>query len=357
MAILEEGALGYGSGGIIGIRIIEHDSLSGVSEDVKALYGSLNESGIDSFFAFPRLQLPHTAASRDAIGATAEMALRRASADERPWRAFVAGPGPGFDTPFDLLVDEFDEVIFADTDPACVEAALDGMTEKQLGKISVVGADVTGCVAELTDTVCAISEASDTLDEFVARATPFIRDYEPAGQQPPLGADYAFVCSQLIMTQLAVAPARYITDHIITGRYGADLDKGTERVGTIAEAIDNALNAKLQVAHIEYLARLVRKTGTVHFADTYAQASGRVDNPTLLPMVDYESLTEAIDNHFVPLAPRQQWLWRSTNKTGYLVIASALAPKGSANGYAAALSSLHVSPGSSLPGSGKPIDG
>ncbi len=267
----------------------------------------------------------HTLRSWQAIHQTAVSALKNAPSNQ-PRTAVILGTGNCFDIPLPEIIDSFDSIALVDVDTGSTERALSDLSVKELGKVSLVGADVTGIMTEFGSSLHKLADKTPNISTFVTAASGIIESINPSGRQPHISEDFSFVCSQLLLSQLGLPPKLYL-DSLLREKYGTSLscDKGGMEEPMV-RALSN-LTARLQTSHIHYLAQLARREGAVHFADTYTVGVDTPDAPPIIPMVFDHLIAPIIDEHFSEIAARKGWLWKQPSGKLFTVVSHSLTPK------------------------------
>jgi hypothetical protein len=162
--------------------------------------------------------------------------------------------------------------------------------------------------------------------EFLKTASNAIEyiNKKDAKDVPNVGSNYAFVCSQLVLSQLMLYPLKYIE--------GAVKDKFNVDFG--ASAIDHrdfminfmSLKSSLEQAHIRLLAKSVSPLGTVHFADTYKQID-ESSGPDGCYIVDLKSIARVLQENFMHRKGTTSWIFKHTSHKDFVVESNALEPK------------------------------
>jgi hypothetical protein len=282
-------------------------------------YGTLNSSIADDRALFALgMQREHLLASRAEITETAIEALRRTPADEER-TALILGAGGCLDIPLAEIVTEFDKTTVVDVHTEQTEEALGRLPSSLLGKVSLVRADLSGLVKGV-DNVFEQASKQEDYERFVEVAAAMTQQLDVAGRAE-LGGDYSFVCSQLLMTQLAFNPFMHLSERV-HAKYGKPLAMGRgNNDKDLARAIDEQ-SIKSQTEHLKQLHQLVADTGTVHLADTWAEVRGK----TMLPMV-CEAAVKTIQSEFSNVRDPNMWYYNASLKLKHLVGSYALAPK------------------------------
>jgi len=262
------------------------------------------------------LQAPHLRRSQQDIAETAGEALRRTgSGDERS--AIVLGAGGCADIPLERLATDFDSVTVVDLDTSQTERALSNISGPLLGKITLMKADISGLAAGFARLFQEAGEAPD-LDGFSRKAARLATAMNAEAAAARFGDDYAFVCSQLVMSQLVSLPVLEVNERA-KERYGQSLRLTPAGPHSELFAALNGVNRDAQMAHARQLRSLVRHNGTVHFADTIGQFHmGR-----LIPMLLGDAM-DALQADFAELHPINQWPYTASPYTKFMVISTAL---------------------------------
>jgi hypothetical protein len=294
-------------------------SAEGLPAAMVDAYGTMNNNiAYDRAFFALSLQHDHLLNSQINITDTAKEALRRTPVIEER-TALILGAGGCLDIPLAEIVTEFDKTTVVDVHTEQTEEALGRLPSSLLGKVSLVRAELSGFAKGLNDMFEQASEQKD-FGQFVEVTAAMTRQLDVAGRAE-LGSDYSFVCSQLLMTQLASIPFLNLSE-MIRAKYGKPLTMapGKEDDGLI-RALDGQ-NIKAQTGHVKQLRQLVADTGTVHLADTWAEVRGK----TALPMVAKPAV-DMIRHDFSEVRDPSLWRYNASLNLTYLVGSYALAPK------------------------------
>ncbi len=265
------------------------------------------------------LQAGHLSASRAAITETSLEALRRSRQGEER-TAIILGAGGCGDIPLEQLLTDFDKTTVVDVHTEQTERALGELSPKLLRKANLVQAELSGLAKGLGD-VFDQASAEREHSQFLGVATAMVRKLGVVNSLVEFGNDYAFVCSQLLMSQLSSIPQLHFS-RLVGEKYGKPL---TMMPGHEDEALITALNEKnikIQVNHIGHLNHLSRGNGTVHFADTL----GEVRDGQKLRMVPPGAL-QAIESSFDQLREPDFWYYRPSLNQLFAVGSYSLAPK------------------------------
>lgn len=269
----------------------------------------------------------HLSLSRATLTETAEIALDAAE-EGTPSRALILGAGNCTDIPLDFIAPNFDEIVLVDADIAATERAVRHLPPYLLGKISLVGADVTGIIPSLSASIEQAVGSCPTFDQFVPTVVQSLSTINPdTSPKPNLGDGFNFVCSQLLMSQLCLAPLTHMAVRQIPQHYGktpsiADIESEDE----LYRATD-LLEVATQLSHISYLRRLVATNGTVHLADTYELDTIETAERQQRVMLDPAVFQPHIDQLFNSLAPATSWKWTIGPARTFSVTAHSLAPR------------------------------
>jgi len=273
----------------------------------------------------------HRGNSKREILATARAAIERAPSD-RPRKAIILAAGECTDIPLRELAEDsrLDEITLVDIDRRGVEEAVRGLPLHYRRKIKIVTADLTGIGGELVSAVTALEsrEPKPSKLDFLRGIKKIVDGLRVRGRGPELGGDYAFVCSQLVMSRLESMPKRFLETAIArtTGLVLSSIPG--KPAGELISALDE-LSESLQTEHIEYLAGLVSPLGGVHLADTYEvsmPSGGWYKEP--IPVVAMEAISQTASRHFADLRPQVFWQWgrKGANKI-FQVFSRSLQPK------------------------------
>ena len=285
-----------------------HESSVGIPTGALKLFTSMNEGLVQFHEQFAFEYQEHITNSKQAIIETANLALTRAPKD-KPTKVFVLGSGNCFDIPLEKLA-EFDQVTLVELNGESTEKAVQRLAPDLQKKISIVVADIAGATKEFTTAIKSTADTSSSMEQFLTEASPIPRTVSVTGG-PDLGNDYTFVCSQLIMSQLA----SFLNDFLqktVTEKY-------KERSLHLLNSPDNKLlmnftdlTATLMKEHINYLAKSVAPEGTIHLADTYARILYPFHEPQIEPMIYTEDIDPTIQKHFMPTpVVKKQWYWKN----------------------------------------------
>lgn len=309
------------NGGIESIIPIRTDpSIEDVPAAMLGSYADMNASiAQDNAAHGSTVQALHLAASRRDIVDTAEQALRRTqSRDERT--AVILGAGGCFDIPLEWLVADFTKTTLVDIHTEQTERALSRLSPKLLGKVSLVQAELSGLAKGISQVADHTAQESN-YSQFLHNAAAIVRSLNVVGSQVELGGDYAFTCSQLLMTQLCSIPYLHL-GRVVRETYRRSL---TMQPGFEDDALIAALNdqsVKVQSSHIWQLAHLTSKNGTIHFADTWGERRGA----QILPMIS-SGVLKAINMGFDELRKPNIWQYVVSPQKVFLVGSYALSPK------------------------------
>lgn len=267
------------------------------------------------------IQAEHINLSHGAIAATAVLALERAPKGEDR-TALILGPGGCFDIPLQAIVTEFDRTTLVEVDAASTEEVLSTLPSRLLKKVNLVNADITGGIAPLSKVFENAKMAQLTFKEFIGIAAEAVGELTNRPASPPVEGKYSFACSQLLMSQLVGIPQLQFYNYV-QQTYDRSLSRGPGYEDEALVFALNEYNLRTQTSHIDHLAQLITKSGTVHFADTLVEIKPGGD---MLPMTNSKVLDQ-IKEHFTETRPQEGWNWRATPKLVFHVGAWSLALK------------------------------
>ena len=292
-----------------------HESSEGISPAMMQAFAGVNN---DIALAYSNNSLSnegHQTLSRVLIYDAMEESLRRAPAGTER-RAIILGAGACWDIPIEEIADGFDHTTIVEIDAPTTERSLSRLSKETLGRLSLVRADLSGIVPYIDDALTTALEKPN-FNGFIEHAVSKIRNIEVSDTASAFGSDYAFVCSQLVMSQLAVVPYLQFSDRV-ERRYGSPLPTAEGDAGVELAVAFSELNVKAQMGHVAQLGALVGTDGVVHFADTFFQRTpiGR------LPMTTRE-VAQALHTRF-NVSNEDSWNWQPTPKLNFDVYAAQL---------------------------------
>jgi hypothetical protein len=314
-----------GSGKLYELTI--HPSAHGVPRETLATFRNMNRLIRANHERWAENYADHVTNSHAAILGTADRALSRTPADKRK-RALILGSGNCLDIPLAELTDRFDEVTLVELDHESTEQAVRDLPPANQSKVKIVAADITGIVGEFADKIN--PTLALPIRDFLGRAAEVTQQIDVSNRDLELGEDYTFVCSQLVMTQLASLPNQFLRD-AVNKRY--DVHLSAQPGGDDHELFMGIqyLKIMLEIEHIRNLARLAAGDGTVHLADTYAELPPTpvTDRSQLLPMVVTELIDPVIAQEFIKVDQEPEyWIWdNEPGKRRFYVMAHSLDPK------------------------------
>ncbi len=314
-----ETARGYG--------LVIHRSVRDIPATTRARFAEENRSIRERTERFGLAYNEHIQKSQQAILTTADRALSRAP-QEKEKTALILGSGNCLDIPLAELTDRFDKVTLVEIDHQSTEAAVKKLSPEQQQKTTIIATDITGVVADFAKRMDL--HLNRPMQAFLARAPGSVAQFDVTGKGLSVGADYTFVSSQLVMTQVSSLPILSLREKFFK-KYGVHLS--TQPGGADHELI-MALQPKtigLQQEHIRQLARLVAPSGTVHFADTVTlfKYSPFSKEPKRLPVSNPQFIVPVIGEQFTSPNPQgDAWLWNhEPGKSQFLVMAHSFDPK------------------------------
>ncbi len=298
-------------------------SAEGFTSLATVTYQHMNEQLALGYLKWQVFQREHIDNSQEAITRNAELSLDRAEGDQ-PRQALVLGAGNCIDIPVEHLASIFDQVTLVDVDPLAMQRGTAQLPKTAQDKVTLLRADVTGVMAGLTDSLQQLAHTHyPNYGRFVESAAQHLATVDPTDAQPDLGESYDFVCSQTTLTQLGMIPSQaFLYGALAEGSYGVVQAASDAQTQPIQEAFD-ALSAKLQTTHLDYLKKLVSTSGVIHLADYYAEA---LPDGNFRPIVQKEAGGK-LQREFVPLNERREWYWRPTVMKDILVVSNAITPR------------------------------
>ena len=321
-----------------------HPSTKSIPGEVLKYFENMNKSILDQNSEYKELQAVHLAKSRQEILQTAEIACGRAP-EGQPKKALLLGVGNALDIPLQELAERFDHLTVVELDRTSAEQAIKKLSPDLQPKIKLVVADISGVAGEICNQIENIVDNSDSQTKFFKRATKAINDIKGKVTKsvPNFESGHAFVCSQLVLSQLLCDSELYIHD-IAKNKYGELYNESHD----FRQEIEN-LRLLVHKAHINFLASSVIPQGTVHFADTFINY-GRVANTfidrKLELMYNAKDVNKVIEAKFKQMKELTCWVFDQHKKLRLGVMSYRLEPKVSSQKSGAA--SL-VKPGLEVP--------
>ncbi|HSX28935.1 MAG TPA: hypothetical protein VLE73_00080 [Candidatus Saccharimonadales bacterium] len=314
--------------GIFELTTIIDPTLAAIPEHIQMSFANGGHATSSLYRSFgDRYYTSHIDNSHEHIIATAGAALVGTAPGE-PSRAVILGAGGCNDIPLPFIAETFDHTTLVDADPASSERALSRLPSELLGKVSLVGADITGIIGPFAHTIGNLVDRHPDMPSFDRAAAEYIRHIDPQDAPPALEGPYTFVSSHLAMSVIAQGPGDILEKLTKRPKLPDELQAATnEPVDPLTEAL-KALEGRLQSAHIAYLGRLIAHNGAVHFADTtdcIRLIKGAGFKRT--PLVDEPALRAAVQGGYTELRPSKAWLWKSSPPVAFSVKSFALAPR------------------------------
>lgn len=309
---------------------IYHSSTEHIPREILAACAEMNREIVEVNSEFKEAHAPHLAKSKQEILQTAIVALDRAPQGELK-KALLLGVGNGLDIPLQELAEKFDHLTVVELDRESTENAIKQLPPELQKKFRLVVADITGISGEFCQGLQDNTNISKPMDFFIAAENITNNIVSRAAENiPNVGNDYAFVCSHLVLSQLAVIP-EYSIQNTVSGKLGMELYSIPDDVKANFPASHQNLIKSLQREHIRYLAKSVTPLGTVHLADTYAQLvyTSPTQRPDVVPMVIPKSIDPVIKVNFTPMKEKTtDWIFNHTpGKLGFLVKSHTLESK------------------------------
>jgi hypothetical protein len=275
----------------------------------------------------------HFAKSKEAIIATAKIALDRVPKGQ-PKKALIFGIGHGFDTPLEELARSFDHITIVDCDKKSSEKAIMQLPPELQPKIKLVVDDITGVTHKYAIEMKEILKSSKKLTDFEKSAKEITDRMaaETTGRPPDVGKDYAFACSNLVLSQLGrlayteLEAAVRITFPLQLAQ--ANNKNFWGRFWTLGPGKN--LENNVQKEHIHYLARSVLPKGTVHFADTTMSVTYDGEQRKTKLTIDKNLIDSAIKESF-PSGEQKITNWHFKEQPGkmeFMVASYSLSKEG-----------------------------
>ena len=289
---------------------------------MRELFNQMNKDISNDNECYREYQIEHLNKSKEAILDSAKIALSRVPEGQSK-KALLLGVGNALDIPLPELVEMFDHLTVVELDRETTENAIKQLSPSLQAKIKLVEADISGILGLMSSEWQEnIQNAESEADFFHGVIATFNRAAKNANA-PDLGNDYAFVCSQLVLSQLGGIPHLYLKYTMNTKiglLYGSCAnayktmedfleDKGKR---TITQEIDKylsilpeyrTLHNNMKKAHINYLDKSVSRQGIVYLADaSQVNHQGKLHN-----IVDSQFLKDAIEAHFVAMKDKISW--------------------------------------------------
>lgn len=299
-----------------------HPSVDSIPSEMRELFNQMNKDISNDNECYREYQIEHLNKSKEAILDLAQIALSRVPEGQSK-KALLLGVGNALDIPLPELVEMFDHLTVVELDRETTENAIKQLSPSLQAKIKLVEADISGILGLMSSEWQEnIQNAESEADFFHGVIATFNRAAKNANA-PDLGNDYAFVCSQLVLSQLGGIPHLYLKYTMNTKiglLYGSCAnayktmedfleDKGKR---TITQEIDKylsilpeyrTLHNNMKKAHINYLDKSVSRQGIVYLADaSQVNHQGKLHN-----IVDSQFLKDAIEAHFVAMKDKISW--------------------------------------------------
>lgn len=259
-------------------KVTRHQSVVDMPPDVLesvAYHGeTLEESHNEN--AQEEIEKVHIQKSKDMILDAASLAP-----PGNPRKALILGPGPAADIPLEELARDFDEVTLVEMDLERIKLAVEKLPLNLQAKFHIIHADVTGGLYKQYDkTLQNLFNTASSLDEFMYNATTATFNMQPKPAQFEQDAQYAFVCSQLVGSQLPVHVRAYLFQFAqkhygpeATGIDDPDFDKKLRAYDT---SPTESLDLKVVNAHMQTVANAVAPGGIAYVADATEYIEGGI---------------------------------------------------------------------------------
>lgn len=301
------------------MQVVTHESMDGIAMPFHNEYRTANEGILRESDPLGE----HCERSRNRILDIAEYALHVPNGSGSK-RALILGPGICQDIPVDEIVESFDHTRFVEIDTTATERVLSGLTSAQLGKVSLIAADVSGFMADFSEITEDILGESLTYSELVARFMLRLKDFPAEIPRLFSGENNDFVCSHLLMSQLTSLPFTAL-ESLVANRFKDTPMSVRERANSTYHMLVtlNEVKRKVHVNHVAMLANTVMKGGVVHLADT---VQGIIKG-TSVNVIDTEAIRSEAAKHFDTIGEDEVWIWTLSDKLEYYVSAMALKSK------------------------------
>lgn len=325
-------------------------SAIGMPTDILELYVQTNRSIFENSQIFGSEHADHINRSQENILKTAALGIA-STPEGQPKKALLLGVGNCLDLPLEELAEMFDSLTLVELDRESVEGAVKLLPVDLQRKIHIIIADITGVTSQYAKRIK--SAAQGDIFGFLSKATSAVKEIntKAAISTPNFGDSYAFVCSQLLTTQLGNLPNQY-ANNVVLARYNQRLSTqpfapNPKGFGPLIPVSDIELfmahqdfrQRNLPDAHVNLLLQSVSPTGSVYMADTIARVL--YDNSTDGEdhyMVNTKEFEERLYSHFNLLYQPQEWRWIHTptgdstkRRQDFLVRAYSLSPKHSSS--------------------------
>ncbi len=290
---------------------------------IDGFYQDTGAQMLDMYLINAKLQQHHTSESHRTIMHAAGMAARQSEQQTR--RALILGAGACIDIPLRDIVETFEQTTVVELDTDATESASARLPRRLRSKMQIVRADISGFVQPM-GTLIDQAGREPTWLQFTEVLDRGIRSIDPVQAAPDLGRDYDFVCSHLVMSQMASMPLNY-ADSRAFAQYdkGIAADDEINLSASIPASPDESLHRfteQAQLAHLDVLKRSVAVSGIVHFADTLFHIEGSKQIPLTTAAVE-----PGIEARFDRIGTERAWLWRPEHSRSLVVSQSILTPK------------------------------
>jgi hypothetical protein len=177
--------------------------------------------------------------------------------------ALIVGIGNATDIPFNELAKQFDKVTVVEIDPKSIGRALSKLDKDLLKKITVVVADLTGCMEAFSKEVESVRKSTQTPEAFLKGLITAMPSLKPKTLAALGEKQFDYVVSHLVLTQLGTIPLSWVEQaakNFSTSEPSSDIPNAP--VLTFVHA--------LQCQHMRDLHRWANESAKVYVADTYA---------------------------------------------------------------------------------------
>ena len=315
-----------------------HPSMKHIPQKSLKALEEINELLLEQSDFFKEHQALHLESSKQEILETAQFALDQAP-EGQPKKAVILGIGHALDIPLPELVKMYDHVTIVEMDDKTVRPVIEKLPPDLQKKVKVVIADVSGIIGKVSKKLQNIARGLLPTPRLLAllRVRCILKkaSKEVTKSAPDLGNGYAFVCSQLLSSQLMTM---LTAKELQTGNHTLNRLKYDKFGKLECKQEWQELAKSTQQAHIGYLAQLVSPQGIVQFADTYTSRDGIVivhnegASEQKTPyykntkMVCEDKVNEAIEAKFEQVK-EASWTFQQSHVRKYEVISRRLKPK------------------------------
>ncbi len=314
-------------------RLIIDPSMNAIPLDIITYLKESNERLEQKTKEFSKMHEKHKERSFHEILTAATFATQQPLSQGMQRKALLIGAGNCSDIPLQELVSIFDEVVIVEVDKFSIEKVLHLLPSYLQRKITLIIADLTGMMNIIVPLITQFYQTSFTLSEFLenfAAQTQFDISFV-FGKTLPLGKNYTFVCSHLVMSQLDALLQGFI-QNILEKKYPLTQKMLELHHGKSFSLYLTNIKRVLEKNHIALLKQSVHSFGYVHFADTdslsyYSNENQQIENTIIL---EANSLNSLLAKDFLARTVPQTWFWEQIpDKRSFSVISYLLQLKNS----------------------------